>query len=41
VTIQRATDGTATAQKLGEQNFLDSNLNFGVMFANKAMVVCP
>jgi ABC-type uncharacterized transport system substrate-binding protein len=41
VTIQRATEGTATAQKLGEQNFLDSNVTFGAMFANKVMVVCP
>jgi ABC-type uncharacterized transport system substrate-binding protein len=41
-TIQRATDGTATAQKLGEQNFLDnSNITFGTMFANKVAVVCP
>ena len=24
MTIQRATDGTAAAQKLGEQNFLDN-----------------
>jgi ABC-type uncharacterized transport system substrate-binding protein len=42
MTIQRATDGTATAQKLGEQNFLDnSSVTFGAMFANKATVVCP
>jgi ABC-type uncharacterized transport system substrate-binding protein len=41
-TIERPTDGTATAQILGEQNFLDnSNIKFGVMFANKVIVVCP
>lgn len=35
-------DGTADAQKLGEQNFLDgSNGNFGMMFANKITVECP
>ena len=35
-------DGTAAAQKLGEQNFLDgSNGNFGMMFANKITVECP
>ncbi|WP_420839476.1 DUF1007 family protein [Bradyrhizobium oropedii] len=35
-------DGTAAAQKLGEQNFLDGgNGNFGMMFANKITVDCP
>ena len=42
IATQRATDGTATAQKLGEQNFLDnSNITFGAMFANTVTVVCP
>jgi ABC-type uncharacterized transport system substrate-binding protein len=42
MTVQRPTDGTATAQKLGEQNFLGgSNINFGLMFANKITVGCP
>ncbi|WP_430649477.1 DUF1007 family protein [Bradyrhizobium uaiense] len=36
-----SSDGTAAAQKLGEQNFLDGgNGNFGMMFANKIMVDC-
>jgi len=40
--IDRPTDGTAAAQKLGEDNFLDgSNVNFGAMFANKITVTCP
>ncbi|WOH85205.1 DUF1007 family protein [Bradyrhizobium sp. BEA-2-5] len=35
-------DGTAAAQKLGEQTFLDGgNGNFGMMFANKVSVECP
>jgi ABC-type uncharacterized transport system substrate-binding protein len=40
--FQRPNDGTASAQKLGEQNFLggDSS-NFGMMFANKITVDCP
>jgi ABC-type uncharacterized transport system substrate-binding protein len=40
--FQRPNDGTASAQKLGEQNFMggDSS-NFGMMFANKIMVDCP
>ena len=35
-------DGTASAQKLGEQNFLGGEGgNFGMMFANKITVDCP
>jgi ABC-type uncharacterized transport system substrate-binding protein len=42
LTIQHPTDGTAAAQKLGEDNFLDnSNVGFGAIFANKVTVVCP
>lgn len=42
LTIQHPTDGTAAAQKLGEDNFLDnSTVSFGTMFANKVTVVCP
>jgi ABC-type uncharacterized transport system substrate-binding protein len=41
--FQRPSDGTAVAQKLGEQNFMDSNTNtnYGAMFANKVTVDCP
>jgi len=39
--FQRPNDGTASAQKLGEQNFTDGNSNFGMMFANKVTVDCP
>lgn len=40
--FQRPSDGTANAQKLGEQNFLNGdNSNFGAMFANKITVDCP
>ncbi|HYS88604.1 MAG TPA: DUF1007 family protein [Bradyrhizobium sp.] len=40
--FQRPNDGTANAQKLGEQNFLSGeNSNFGMMFANKITVECP
>ena len=40
--IQRPNDGAARAQALGEQNFTEGgNANFGAMFANKIMVVCP
>jgi len=40
--FERPNDGSAAAQKLGEQNFLDgSNSNFGMMFANKIVVDCP
>src|SRR5712675_414868 len=40
--FERPNDGTAKAQKLGEQNFLGGdNSNFGMMFANKITVECP
>jgi ABC-type uncharacterized transport system substrate-binding protein len=42
MTFQRPSDGTASAQKLGEQNFASGgNSNFGAMFANKIRVECP
>ncbi len=42
MTFQRPSDGTANAQKLGEQNFASGdNSNFGAMFANKIRVECP
>jgi ABC-type uncharacterized transport system substrate-binding protein len=41
--FQRPGDGTAVAQQLNEQTFLDggSNANYGAMFANKVTVDCP
>jgi ABC-type uncharacterized transport system substrate-binding protein len=40
--FQRPSDGTASAQKLNEQTFLNGdNSNFGAMFANKITVDCP
>lgn len=40
--FERPNDGTAAAQKLGEQNFLDGSAgNFAMMFANKILVDCP
>jgi ABC-type uncharacterized transport system substrate-binding protein len=39
--FQRPNDGTASAQKLGEQNFSGGGSNFGMMFANKITVDCP
>jgi ABC-type uncharacterized transport system substrate-binding protein len=40
--FQRPNDGTASAQKLGEQNFTGADTsNFGMMFANKITVDCP
>lgn len=40
--FQRPSDGTANAQKLGEQSFAaGDNSNFGMMFANKITVQCP
>ncbi|MBK3660807.1 DUF1007 family protein [Bradyrhizobium diazoefficiens] len=40
--LDRPSDGTASAQKLNEQNFMDGpNVNFGMMFANKITVDCP
>jgi ABC-type uncharacterized transport system substrate-binding protein len=43
MTFQRPSDGTASAQKLGEQTFASGgdNSNFGAMFANKIKVECP
>jgi hypothetical protein len=41
VNFQRPNDGTAGAQKIGEQNFLGGgNSNYGAMFANKITVDC-
>ncbi len=40
--FQRPNDGTATAQKLTEDNFASGdNSNYGAMFANKITVQCP
>jgi ABC-type uncharacterized transport system substrate-binding protein len=40
--FQRPNDGSAGAQKLGEQNFMGGDGgNYGAMFANKIMVDCP
>src|ERR1700694_4770786 len=40
--FQRPNDGTATAQRLNEQNFMNGdNSNYGAMFANKITVDCP
>jgi ABC-type uncharacterized transport system substrate-binding protein len=40
--IQRPNDGSANAQKLGEQTFMSGdNSNYGAMFANKIIVECP
>jgi ABC-type uncharacterized transport system substrate-binding protein len=40
--FDRPNDGSAAAQKLGEQNFLDGSAgNFAMMFANKIVVECP
>lgn len=40
--LDRPSDGSASAQKLNEQTFLDGlNANFGMMFANKITVDCP
>lgn len=40
--LDRPSDGSATAQKLNEQTFMDGpNANFGMMFANKITVDCP
>jgi ABC-type uncharacterized transport system substrate-binding protein len=42
VKFQRPGDGAASAQKLGEQNFMSGdNSNYGAMFANKITVDCP
>ena len=39
--FQRPNDGTASAQKLGEQDFSGDGGSFGMMFANKITVDCP
>jgi ABC-type uncharacterized transport system substrate-binding protein len=40
--FQRPNDGSANAQRLGEQNFMNGdNSNYGAMFANKITVDCP
>lgn len=40
--FQRPNEGTATAQKLNEDNFASGdNSNYGAMFANKISVQCP
>ena len=40
--FQRPNDGTANAQRLGENNFANGdNSNYGAMFANKILVDCP
>jgi ABC-type uncharacterized transport system substrate-binding protein len=42
MTFQRPSDGTAGAQKLNEQTFMNGeNSNYGANFANKIVVVCP
>ena len=42
VDLQRPNDGAASAQAMGEQNFLSGdNANYGAMFANKITVTCP
>ena len=41
--FQRPDDGSASAQKLNEQTFMNGgdNSNYGAMFANKITVDCP
>ena len=40
--LERPNDGSASAQKLNEQTFLNGdNSNYGAMFANKITVECP
>jgi ABC-type uncharacterized transport system substrate-binding protein len=40
--LERPSDGTASAQKLNEQTFVNGeNSNFGMMFANRITVDCP
>ena len=40
--VQRPSDGTAAAQKLSEDTFLNGvNANYGAMFANRITVDCP
>ncbi|MBR1154555.1 DUF1007 family protein [Bradyrhizobium sp. JYMT SZCCT0428] len=40
--FQRPNDGTANAQRLNENNFMNGdNSNYGAMYANKILVDCP
>jgi ABC-type uncharacterized transport system substrate-binding protein len=40
--FQQPNDGAASAQAMGEDNFLSGgNANFGAMYANKITVTCP
>ncbi|MFC0241025.1 DUF1007 family protein [Rhodopseudomonas telluris] len=40
--FERPTDGSANAQRMSEDNFLNGdNSNYGAMFANKIEVKCP
>ena len=40
--VQRPNDGSAAAQKLNEQTFMNGeNSNYGAMFANRITVDCP
>jgi len=42
MSFQRPNDGSANAQKLGEQSFASGdNANYGMMFANRITVQCP
>jgi ABC-type uncharacterized transport system substrate-binding protein len=42
LSFQRPNDGAASAQTMGEDNFLSGdNSNYGAMFANKITVTCP
>jgi ABC-type uncharacterized transport system substrate-binding protein len=42
IKFDRPNDGTASAQRLSEQNFMNGdNSNYGMMFANKITVDCP
>ncbi|MET0967663.1 MAG: DUF1007 family protein [Tardiphaga sp.] len=42
VAVQRPSDGTAKAQTMNEDTFLNGeNSNYGAMFANKVTVDCP
>jgi ABC-type uncharacterized transport system substrate-binding protein len=42
LSFQRPNDGAASAQTMGEDNFLSGdNSNYGAMFANKITVACP
>ena len=42
MSFQRPNDGSANAQKLGEQSFASGdNANYGMMYANRITVQCP